>query len=83
MTLEGPEKEVNLEHFLQNLQHKKTSGQSPDDEDEKAGVWLLTGSVKKRRKGEMEMVDGNGASTKTSSGILGRKQTKDTTRTAH
>ena len=67
MTLEGPEKEVNLEHFLKNLQQKKTPGQSPDDKDGKAGVWLLTGSAKKRRKGEMETVDGNGTSTETSS----------------
>ena len=57
MTLEGPEKEANLE----NIEQKERQCQ---DGDEKAGVWLLTGSEKRRktgsakRKGEMETVDG-------------------------
>ena len=72
MTLEGPEKEANLE----NIEQKERQCQ---DGDEKAGVWLLTGSEKRRktgsakRKGEMKrsmglFSRGNGTSTKTSPG---------------
>ena len=70
------------ERGKQTLSFKTFNNMRHLDKDGEAGVWLLTGSAK-RRKGKMETVDGNGTSTKTSSGTHGEKQTKDTERTIH